>query len=134
MSGVVIDASALVELLLRTPTGLALEARLLTSRPPRVPDIIDAETAAALRRAQRQGVLAADELRHALDLLLDWPALRVPSRLLVRRSQRWWGNVTAYDSLYLAIAAATGARVLTCDGRLSRAPGTGVPVENVRVT
>jgi predicted nucleic acid-binding protein len=39
-----------------------------------------------------------------------------------------------YDALYLAIADAGGAHVLTCDGRLSRAPGTGVPVENVRVT
>jgi predicted nucleic acid-binding protein len=53
---------------------------------------------------------------------------------VVRASRRWWHNVSADDSLYLAIAQATGAGVLTCDGRLARAPGTGVPVENVRVS
>jgi predicted nucleic acid-binding protein len=35
--------------------------------------------------------------------------------------------------VYLAVAATVGASVLTCDGRLARAPGTGVPVANVRV-
>jgi predicted nucleic acid-binding protein len=38
-----------------------------------------------------------------------------------------------YDSLYLMVAAAGRARVLTCDGRLARAPGPDVPVEDVRV-
>lgn len=75
-----------------------------------------------------------DHLQQALDLLSTWPAPRVPSRALVSRSQKWWGTVSVYDALYLAIADAEGAHVLTCDGRLSRAPGTGVPVENVRVT
>jgi predicted nucleic acid-binding protein len=130
---VVVDASALVELLLRTPTGFVVEHRLRTQRP-RVPDIIDAEVSAALRRARRQGALADEQLQQALGLLLDWPAVRVPTRALVRRSRRWWGNVSVYDALYLAVADAEGAGVLTCDGRLSRAPGTGVPVENVRVT
>jgi predicted nucleic acid-binding protein len=42
--------------------------------------------------------------------------------------------VSAYDALYLAVAVNRSASVLTCDGRLSRAPATGVAVENVRVT
>ncbi|HEX6425263.1 MAG TPA: type II toxin-antitoxin system VapC family toxin [Acidimicrobiales bacterium] len=129
---VVVDASALVELLLRTPTGLALEGRLLAG-PAQAPDIIDAEVAAGLRRAWRQGAVTAGDTQRALERLLDWPGRRIPTRLLVRRSQRWWGNVSAYNSLYLAVAHVSGASILTCDGRLSRAPGTGVPVENVRV-
>jgi hypothetical protein len=32
------------------------------------------------------------------------------------------------------VAVAGRARMLTCDGRLARAPGLGVPVEDVRVT
>lgn len=129
----VVDASALVELLLRTPTGRAVAARLRHGRP-RAPDIIDSEVAAALRRAWRQGALTDHDLHLALERLVDWPAVRVPGRLLVRPSQRWWGNVSAYDSLYLAVAAAAGASILTCDGRLARAPGTGVPTVNMRVT
>ncbi len=82
----------------------------------------------------RRGDLTDDELATALDILLDWPISRVPSSLLVRGTRRWWHDVTVYDSLYLAVAEASGAAVLTCDGPLSRAPGTGVLVENVRVT
>jgi len=130
---VVVDASALVELLTRTPTGGAV-ARRLASVAPIAPDIIDAEVASSLRRQQLWGGLDEPEVRDALDLLVDWPVPRVPTRLIVRASRRWWGNVSSCDALYLAVARAAGASVLTCDGRLSRAPGTGVPVENVRVT
>lgn len=130
---VVVDASALVELLLRTPTGVVVERRIRSERL-RAPDIIDAEVAAALRRARREGALDVGHLQQALDLLADWPAPRAPSRALVPRSQRWWGNVSVYDALYLATAEAERASVISCDGRLARAPGTGVPVENLRVS
>ena len=128
----VVDASVLVEILLQTPTGRAVQGRLRHTRP-RAPDIIDAEVGAALRRAQRKGVLTDRQLGHALDRLRDCPGRRIPTRLLIGGSRRWWGSISAYDSLYLALASAAGASVLTCDGRLSRAPGTGVPIENVRV-
>jgi predicted nucleic acid-binding protein len=130
--GLVVDASVLVEILLRTPTGRATAPRLRTESTA-APDIIDAEVAQALRRARRRGALDDRALDAALDALLDLPVPRFPTRLLVRGTRRWWGNVTAYDALYLGVAVARGSRVLTCDGPLARAPGTGVPVENVRV-
>jgi predicted nucleic acid-binding protein len=129
----VVDASALVEVVTGTATGRAV-ARRLGSATAVAPDIIDSEVASSLRRQHRWGTLDDRRLHVALDLLLDWPGPRVPTRLVVRASRRWWGNVSAYDSLYLAVARAAEASVLTCDGRLARAPGTGVPVENVRVT
>jgi predicted nucleic acid-binding protein len=128
----VVDASALVEVVTATPTGRALGHRL-RGAVALAPDIIDVEAASALRRQHQWGGLDAGELGVALDLVADWPGRRLPTRHLVRASRRWWGNVSAYDSLYLAVAHATGAGVLTCDGRLARAPGTGVRVENVRV-
>lgn len=42
--------------------------------------------------------------------------------------------MTAYDAMYVAVAAATGGTLLTVNGPLSRAPRLDVPVENVRVT
>jgi predicted nucleic acid-binding protein len=128
----VVDASALVEVVTATPTGRAL-GRRLQGAVVAAPDIIDVEAASALRRQHQWGGLDAGGLGAALDLVADWPGRRFPTRHLVRVSRRWWGNVSADDSLYLAVAHATGASVLTCDGRLSRAPRTGVPVENVRV-
>ena len=129
---IVIDASALTEIILGTPVSDVLAPRLTRTRVL-APDIIDAEVASTLRRHHRQGDLTDRSLVAALDLLVDWPGVRVPTRLMVGLARRWWGNVSAYDALYLAVALASGASVLTCDARLSRAPGTGVPVENVRV-
>jgi predicted nucleic acid-binding protein len=130
--GLVVDASVVVEILLRTPTGRATAPRLRVEATA-APDILDAEVAQALRRARRRGALDDRGLDGALDLLLDLPVQRLPSRLLVRGTRRWWANVTAYDALYLGVAVARDCRVLTCDGPLARAPGIGVPVENVRV-
>jgi predicted nucleic acid-binding protein len=130
---VVVDASAMVEIVQSSPTGRAVASRLV-GEAVAAPDVIDVEVASAIRRQQRAGRMDEDEVSRALDLLLDWPADRIPSRLLVRGTRRWWPNVTAYDALYLAVAEARQARVLTCDGRLARAPAVGVSVENVRVT
>lgn len=130
---VVIDASVMVEILLRTHTGSVAIARL-AGHSAATPDTFDSEVAQALRRAQRRRALDDDQLVTALDVLVDWPVERVPTRLLVRGARRWWANVSAYDSLYLAVAAARGAHVVTCDGPLARVPGTGVRIENMRVS
>jgi predicted nucleic acid-binding protein len=130
---VVLDASALSDLLLNTPSGRAVGRRLEGERIL-APDIIDAEVSSVLRRARLAGALTDDGVSRIHEVLLDWPAVRVPSRLFVRRACRWWANVSGYDALYLAVAEAAEASVVTCDGRLARAPGTGVAVENVRVT
>jgi predicted nucleic acid-binding protein len=130
---VVLDASALFDLLLGTPSGRAVRKRLAGERVL-APDILDAEVSSALRRAWLAGAVSDEEVRRSHDLLSDWPAVRVPSRLFLQRACRWWANVSGYDALYLAVAEAAEASVVTCDGRLARAPGTGVAVENVRVT
>lgn len=130
---VVVDASAMVEIVQSSPTGRAVASRLV-GEAVAAPDVIDVEVASAIRRQQRAGRMDEDEVSRALDLLLDWPADRIPSRLLVRGTRRWWPNVTAHDALYLAVAVGRSASLLTCDGPLSRAPAVGVPVENVRVT
>jgi predicted nucleic acid-binding protein len=106
----------MVEILQSSPTGRAVASRLV-GEAVAAPDVIDVEIASSIRRQQRARRMDEDEVCRALDLLLDWPADRIPSRLLVRGTRRWWPNVTACDVLYLA-----------------RAPAVGVPVENVRVT
>ena len=41
-------------------------------------------------------------------------------------------NLTAYDAVYVALAEALDSTLLTCDGRLARAPGVSAHVELVR--
>jgi predicted nucleic acid-binding protein len=38
-------------------------------------------------------------------------------------------NCTAYDAVYIALAEALGAALITCDARLADVPGTRVGVE-----
>ena len=50
--------------------------------------------------------------------------------------ERVWGlreNLTTYDAVYVALAEALDARLLTCDGRIGRAPGMRDRVEVVEV-
>ena len=129
----VVDASALFEVLLWTPTGQSV-ARRLTAEEVLAPDIIDAEVASAVRRHLQAGRISESLATRALDVLLDWPGQRVGTRLLVRGSRAYWPAVTAYDSLYVMLAATSAGTLLTCDGRLARATGLDVPVEDVRVT
>jgi predicted nucleic acid-binding protein len=68
----------------------------------------------------------------ALEDLVAWPVRRVPHVALVREAWNFRQNVSAYDALYLATGHLFDAPVLTADGPLSRAPRTGVVVENVR--
>jgi predicted nucleic acid-binding protein len=41
-------------------------------------------------------------------------------------------NLSAYDAVYVALAEALDAMLLTCDRRLARAPGAGRRVELVK--
>jgi len=38
-------------------------------------------------------------------------------------------DITAYDASYVALAEALGARLLTCDARLARAPGSRIDID-----
>jgi predicted nucleic acid-binding protein len=40
--------------------------------------------------------------------------------------------LTAYDAVYVALAEALDTTLLTCDGKLARAPGIAARVELVR--
>ena len=50
--------------------------------------------------------------------------------------ERVWAlraNLTAYDAVYVAQTEALDTKLLTCDGRLARAPGTARRVELVTI-
>ena len=68
---IVIDASALIEWLLRTRTGLRVEARLFAA-PTRlhVPQLLDVEIVQVLRRQVREDMLTAVRAEEALDATL----------------------------------------------------------------
>jgi predicted nucleic acid-binding protein len=121
---IVLDASALVELILDTPTGQLVATRI--SDPAEglhVPHLADVEVAQALQRYVREGAIDAEAALIALD---DFRALDLQRHAHEPLLERVWElrvNLTAYDAVYVALTNVLDGVLLTCDGPLSRAPG-----------
>jgi predicted nucleic acid-binding protein len=79
----------------------------------------------------RQSELSGDRAAAALADLAELPAVRHAHEPYLRRIWALRENVSAYDAVYVALAEALDAPLLTCDARLSRTPLTTVAVEVV---
>lgn len=127
---IVIDASALLEFLLQTPLGIRVEARLLRDQDEfHAPHLIDVEVAQGLRRFVRAGEVSADRAAQAIEDLIDLDLHRHAHLDLLTRSWKLRENVTAYDAMYVALAEALDATVVTCDAPLAKAPGHRAHIE-----
>jgi predicted nucleic acid-binding protein len=128
----VVDASALLEVLLRTSASAMVEERLFAAGETlHAPHLIDVETAQVLRRYAAGGEIDGDRGRAALDDLADFPLRRYPHDFLLPRVWALRHNLTAYDAVYVALAEALGAPLLTRDRRLAAASGHRAQVDLV---
>ena len=133
MDACVIDSSAAIEYLLRTPTGNVL-GDTFEGRSLAAPEMFDAEIVSAMRRFVAHGVIAEARAETLLDNLADFPVERVSHRFLARTAWRYRHNVTAYDAMYVAVAVARRAPLLTVDSRLARVPSLGIAVHHVQLS
>lgn len=117
---IVVDASALLELLLRTPAAKDVEDRLFTPHQTlHVPHLLDVEIAQVIRRYAAKGDIDGERGRAALADLADLPVRRYPHDFLLPRIWDLRTNLTAYDATYVALAEALDAPLLTRDRRLA---------------
>jgi predicted nucleic acid-binding protein len=129
---IVVDASAALEVLLRTPAAMAVEERLFDpAQTLHAPHLLDVEVAQVLRRYAASGEADAERCRAALADLADLPLIRYPHDILLPRVWELRDNLTAYDAVYIALAEALNAPLLTRDQRLANAPGHRARVEVV---
>lgn len=129
---IVVDASALLEFLLQTPLGTRVEARLLREGDDfHAPHLVDVEVAQALRRLVRSGEVSPDRATEAIADLLDFDLHRHAHLDLLARAWKLRENVTAYDAIYVALAEALDAPIVTCDAPLATAPGSRARIEVV---
>jgi predicted nucleic acid-binding protein len=126
----VVDASAIVDLILDMPPHAASIAQRLRAQPLlAAPHLLDAEVAAALRNRVLRGKLPSSGALAAIEDLLALSIERFPHAPLLSRAFALRDNASLYDALYLALAETLEAPLLTRDRRLAEVPGVAVRVE-----
>lgn len=124
---IVIDASALVEVLLQTPRARAVE-RCMRGRELAAPDALDVEVLHALRGIERGGKATPPRVTRAITLLGELPIDRVAVGSLHQEVWALRHALSMYDAAYVAVAQVLGCALLTLDRRLAAGAPAGVPV------
>jgi predicted nucleic acid-binding protein len=129
---IVVDASALVDVLLRTSSAPLVERRLFgAGQTLHAPHLLDVEVAQVLHRYAAGGEIDAARGRAALEDLADFPLRRYPHDVLLARMWDLRNNVTAHDAMYVVLAEALDAPLVTRDRRLAGAAGHQARIEVV---
>jgi predicted nucleic acid-binding protein len=131
---IVLDASAAIELLLNTSLGGRVGDRLVAAGGTlHAPHLLDVEVLHALRRLTGSGAVDARRASQALSDLAELPLTRYSHEELIGRAWTMRTSLTAYDAIYVALAEALEATVVTCDARLGRAHGHQAEIEVVEL-
>jgi predicted nucleic acid-binding protein len=121
----VTDASVAVAYLLGASTDRERDALLAGAHAPALMDVEVTQTLRGLLRAQKIDVVAAERGR---DELQELRVRRHPDARLLRRCWELRDVCTVYDALYVALAEALDATLVTRDGRLARGVASLVEV------
>jgi len=104
----VVDASCLCEVLIGTPGAEAVRDRLAAEEDQAAPHVVDVEV-----------------------LGEAWPGERFGHRLLLARAWELRDTVRGPDAMYVALAEALDAVLLTTDRRLAAATGPRCEIEAI---
>ncbi len=127
---IVIDASAVLELLLQTKLADRLMERALGSEESlHAPHLLDIEVAHALRRLVQQNAITNDRAEQVLEDFSQLLIERHGHQPLTARIWQMRESLTAYDGAYVALAEALEAPLLTCDAKLARSHGHKASIE-----
>lgn len=125
---IVLDACAIVEMVLDTARG-ALVAQRLRGEDLHAPQHMVIEGASALRRAMLRGLISERDADIAVADLLSVPVQRWDVMALFDRAWSLNRTHSFQDALYVALAEGTGSPLITCDARLGRTVGHSASVE-----
>ncbi len=127
---VVVDASAIVDLLLELPVNGPLRDRISDAGELHAPHLVDLEFLGVLRRlvgAREFSVEAAGLARGQFD---DLALERYPHVPLRHRIWALRDNLSVYDAAYVALSESLGLPLITSDHRLARSSGHGAAIES----
>jgi predicted nucleic acid-binding protein len=92
---------------------------------------VDVEVFGVIRREHLLGRLDRTEATQAVDDLAAWPGERFGHRPLLARAWELRTTVRGWDAMYVALAEALDATLVTTDRRLASAVGPSCPIEVV---
>jgi predicted nucleic acid-binding protein len=125
----VVDASAVLEVLLNSPAAPAIGSRMFApGEVLHAPHLIDVEVMQVLRRYSMAKSLSSARARQAFEDYMNIPLERLPHDVLLPRIWELRHNFTAYDAAYVALAEALDAPLVTCDRAIGSAKGHRVNV------
>jgi predicted nucleic acid-binding protein len=116
----VLDASAMVDLLIETANADLVQARLAGSTV-HVPGHFDAEVLSAVARLVRAGDLTGDRATEHLAHLVKAPYIRHDIAPLVMGAWQRRGNMRVADALYVELGMRIGVPVVTTDAGMAAA-------------
>jgi predicted nucleic acid-binding protein len=125
---IVLDASVVIEWLLRLPAAGAIDERV-GDESLHAPHLLQVEVVQVVRRWVASGAIAPERAAVALDDLVALGIVLHPHTDLVPAMWALRDNLTAYDATYVALATALDAPLLTLDRKLAAAPGVTATVE-----
>ena len=125
----VVDASCLYEVLIGTPGAEAIRRRLASDGDHAAPHIVDVEVFGVVRREHLRGRLDGTAAAQVVEELETWPGERFGHRALLPRAWELRETVRGWDAMYVALAEALGATLVTTDRRLAGATGPECEIE-----
>jgi predicted nucleic acid-binding protein len=127
---IVVDASALLEVLLNRAAAARLRWRLFAPKETlHAPHLLDVEVLQVLRRYSLRSELSDQDADAVIRIYGSLPIARYTHEPLLERAWQMRANVTAYDAIYIALAEALGAVFVTSDVRLAKSVANHVRVE-----
>ena len=127
----VVDASCLCEVLIGARGAEAIRRRLGDDDDQAAPHVVDVEVFGVIRREHLRGRLDRTAASQAVEDLAAWPGERFGHRLLLTRAWQLRDTVRGWDAMYVALAEALDAVLLTTDRRLAAATGPTCRIETI---
>jgi predicted nucleic acid-binding protein len=129
---IVIDASAVIELLINSPAGARVADCIFRDDVSiHAPHILDLEVAQVLRKYVFSKEMTAQRASEAIDDFSDLSINRYPHFDFLARIWQLRSSMTSYDAAYVSLAEALDATLLTCDAKLRRSHGHSVRTQVV---
>lgn len=125
-----LDSSAAIEWLLKTPKGLLVDQRIVsTASTIHAPELIDLEIVNVLGRMVSTGHLLRERAARAFIGMRIAPWTRYRHTPYLDRIWSLRPNLAAYDAACVCLAEHLKAPLVTCDGHMARSSGHSAVIE-----